>query len=184
MAGIFTRNALNRIMEDESLMPQQRTEQVYSLYGRALDDGYVSRSAAQQAQETALESARAEWEARQEVPDPRESDAYRALAGEFEAYKAMQAARTSADFKDVKPKFFETVYGMVDRGDDAKPVSVQLEDIRAAYEEYFLPAQGTSGRTPAVVLPSGAALAPGRGPGLAELMRAKNENPGMEIVFG
>ena len=50
MAGIFTRNALNKIMEDESLTPQQRTEQVYSLYGRALDDGYISKSAAQQAQ--------------------------------------------------------------------------------------------------------------------------------------
>ena len=184
MAGIFTRNALNRIMEDESLTPQQRTEQVYSLYGKALEDGYISRSAAQQAQKTALESARTEWEKGQTTPDPTESDAYRALAAEFEAYRAMQAARMSADFKDVKPKFFETVYGLVDRGDGAKPISVQMEEIRAAYEEYFLPAQGTSGRMPAVVLPSGTASAPGRGPGLAELMRAKNENPSMEVVFG
>ena len=81
MAGIFTRNALNRIMEDESLTPQQRTEQVYSLYGRALDDGYISKSAAQQAQEAAVERAKAEWEKGQTVPDPRQSDEYRALAG-------------------------------------------------------------------------------------------------------
>ena len=39
MPNIFTRNALSRIMEDENLTPQQRTEQVYSLYGRALEDG-------------------------------------------------------------------------------------------------------------------------------------------------
>ena len=183
MAGIFTRNALNKIMEDENLTPQQRTEQVYSLYGRALDDGYISKSAAQQAQETALEQARAEWEKGLTTPDPRASDEYKALEGEFSAYKAMQAARTSADFKEVKPKFFETVYGLVNREDGAKPVDAQLEDIREAYEEYFLPAQGTPGRTPAVVLPSWTAPAPGRGPGLAELMKAKNENPGMEVVF-
>ncbi len=183
MAGIFTRNALNKIMEDENLTPQQRTEQVYSLYGRALDDGYISKSAAQQAQQDALESAKAAWAKEQTPPDPRASDEYKALEGEFSAYKAMQAARTSADFKEVKPKFFETVYGLVNREDGAKPVDAQLEDIREAYEEYFLPAQGASGRTPAVVLPSWTAPAPGRGPGLAELMKAKNENPGMEVVF-
>ena len=74
MAGIFTRNALNKIMEDESLTPQQRTEQVYSLYGRALDDGYISKSAAQQAQEATGEQARAEWEKVQTVPGPKHSD--------------------------------------------------------------------------------------------------------------
>ena len=39
MAGIFTRNAIGRIMADESLTLEQRAEQVYSLYGRALDEG-------------------------------------------------------------------------------------------------------------------------------------------------
>jgi hypothetical protein len=41
----------------------------------------------------------------------------------------------------VKPKFFETVYGMVDRKDGAKPVEEQLKGIRENYEEYFTPAQ-------------------------------------------
>ena len=53
MANIFTRKALNDIMSNEELTPEQRTEQVFGLYGRALDDGYIAKAAAQQAQQTA-----------------------------------------------------------------------------------------------------------------------------------
>ena len=141
MGNIFTRAALSKIMADENLTPEQRTVQVFSLYGRALDDGYIAKAAAQQAQETALENARTEWEKGVKTPNPKESDDYKALAGEFDAYKAMQTARGSKDFESVKPKFFETVYGMVDRKDGAKPVEEQLKGIREKYEEYFNPAQ-------------------------------------------
>lgn len=140
MGNIFTRKALNDIMGNEGLTPEQRTEQVFSLYGRALDDGYIAKTAAQQAQQTALDNAKAEWEKGVKAPDPMESDAYKALKGEFDAYKAMQAARGSKDYAGVKPKFFETVYGMVDRGDGAKSVEEQLKGIRENYEEYFTPA--------------------------------------------
>lgn len=141
MANIFTRKALNEIMANEGLTPEQRTEQVFGLYGRALDDGYIAKTAAQQAQQTALDNARAEWEKGITTPDPRESDAYKELQGQFDAYKAMQTARGSSEFKGIKPKFFETVYGMVDRGDGAKPVEEQLKGIREQYEEYFEQAQ-------------------------------------------
>lgn len=141
MPKIFTRDALNKIMADENMTPEQRTEAVYGLYGRALDDGYIAKTAAQQAQQTALDNAKAEWEKGVKVPDPKESDDYKALQGEFNAYKAMQAARASEDYKGVKGKFFETVYGMVDRKDGAKPVTEQLADIRKGYEEYFEPEQ-------------------------------------------
>ena len=141
MSNIFTRKALNDIMGNEGLTPEQRTEQVFSLYGRALDDGYIAKTAAQQAQQTALDNAKAEWEKGVKVPDPKESDAYKQLQGEFDSYKAMQQARTSEDYKGVKGKFFETVYGMVDRKDGAKPVAEQLADIRKGYEEYFEPEQ-------------------------------------------
>ena len=139
MPNIFTRKALNEIMSNEGLTPEQRTEQVFGLYGRALDDGYIAKGAAAQAQETALNNAKAEWEKGVKVPDPKESDDYKALQGEFNAYKAMQAARASEEYKGVKDKFFETVYGMVDRKDGAKPVAEQLADIRKGYEEYFEP---------------------------------------------
>lgn len=137
MGNIMTRAEINKIMADENLTPEQRTEKVMALYGRALDDGYVSKTAAQTAQETALASAKADWEKSITPPDIKASDEYKALQGQFDAYKAMQAARTSEEYKDVKPKFFETVYGMVQRGDGAKPVKDQLTELRGSYEEYF-----------------------------------------------
>lgn len=137
MGNIFTRKALSDIMANEGLTPEQRTEQVMGLYGRALDDGYVSKSAAQSAQETALNNAKAEWEKSIVKPDPKESDEYKTLRGEFDAYRTMQQARTSDDYKEVKPKFFETVYGMVSREEGAKSVKDQLAEIRGNYEEYF-----------------------------------------------
>ena len=141
MADIFTRKAIGDIMANEGLTPEQRTEQVFALYGRALDDGYVGKAAAKQAQDTALANAKADWEKELKTPDPKESDEYKQLQGEFTAYKQMQTARGSKDFEGVKPKFFETVYGMVDRGDGAKPVEEQLKGIRENYEEYFTEAK-------------------------------------------
>lgn len=57
----------------------------------------------------------------------RERDMLRAIGGE--------------DFAGVKPKFREQVFGMLQTGDDAKPVSEQLTGIREKYEEYFIPAE-------------------------------------------
>lgn len=139
MAGIFTRKTISDIMTNEQLTPEERTDQVFSLYGRALDDGYVTKSAAKASMDEALASAKAEWEKGVQHPDPKESDDYKALRGEFDAYKAMQTARNSEDYKGVKGKFFETVYGMVDRADGAKPIKEQLDEIRKGYEEYFDP---------------------------------------------
>lgn len=141
MGNIFTRKALNEIMSNEGLTPEQRTEQVFGLYGRALDDGYIAKSAATAAQETALANAKAEWEKGLSTPDPKESDEYKNLLGEFTSYKQMQTARGSKEYEGVKPKFFETVYGMVKREDGAKPVEEQLKGIREKYEEYFEAAQ-------------------------------------------
>lgn len=137
MPGIFTRKSLAEIMANETLTAEERTDQVFSLYGRALDDGYVTKSAAKAAQESAIEQAKADWEKNQVKPNVKESDEYKALQGEFAAYKTMQSARNSADFAEVKPKFFETVYGLLNHEDGAKPVKEQLADIRGQYEEYF-----------------------------------------------
>ena len=184
MSNIFTRKALNDIMGNEGLTPEQRTEQVFSLYGRALDDGYIAKTAAQQAQETALNNAKAEWEKGLKTPDPRESDAYKQLQGEFDSYKAMQQARTGKDYAGVKPKFFEAVYGMVDRGEGAKPLTEQLAGIREQYEEYFTPAEPTPtpGRpAPKVVLPTGGKPAPGAKLTLAEAMKRANAGEQVDI---
>lgn len=137
MAGIFTRKTIAEIMSNEALTPEERTDQVFSLYGRAIDDGFITKGAAAAAQQAALETAKQEWEKTITKPDPKESDEYKALLGQFDAYKTMQIARNSEEFRDVKPKFFETVYGMVNREDGAKSVKDQLAEIRGNYEEYF-----------------------------------------------
>ena len=141
MAGIFTRKSLAEIMGNEALTPEERTDQVFSLYGRAIDDGYITKGAAKAAQDSAIEQAKADWEKGITKPNPKESDEYKALESEFASYKTMQTARTSEEYSAVKPKFFETVYGMIDRKDGAKPVTEQLEGIKKSYEEYFMPEQ-------------------------------------------
>ena len=138
MPGIFTRKTIAEIMANDQLTPEERTDQVFSLYGRALDADYITKGAAQAAQTAALDAAKADWEKGVTHPDPKESDVYKALQGEFDAYKSMQKARTSEEYKGIKPKFFETVYGMIDRKDGAKPVKDQLADIRTNYDEYFM----------------------------------------------
>lgn len=137
--SIFTRKALTDILNNEDLTADQRADRVFALYGRALDDGYIDKGAAQQAQQTALEKAREEWEKGQQPPDPKESEDYKKLMGEFEDFKTMQAARTSKAYERVKGKFFEQVYNLVDRSDGAKPVEEQLKAIEEQYAEYFTP---------------------------------------------
>jgi len=148
MGNIFTRGAIGKIMSNEELSPEQRTEEVFSLFGRALDEGYIAKSAAQAAQETALNNAKEEWQKSIPKPNIKESEEYKALQGEFDAYRTMQTARASDDFKGVKPKFFETVYGMIDRKDGAKPVKEQLEAIQKDYDEYFVTQQESPKKTP------------------------------------
>jgi hypothetical protein len=154
MAGIFTRKSISEIMSNDQLTPEERTDQVFSLYGRAIDDGFITKGAAAAAQASALEQAKTEWEKGVKAPDPKESDEYKALRGEYDAYKAMQTARTSKEYEGVKPKFFETVYGMIDRGDGAKSVEEQLKGIRENYEEYFTAAPAPAGQKPTFGAPT------------------------------
>ena len=141
MAGLFTRAAVDKIESNAELTPEQRTEQIFALFGRALDEGYISRTAAQQAQETAINQAKQAWEKDQPKPNVLESEEYKKLQGEFDGYKAKQSARNSDDFKEVKPKFFDRVYDLIDRADGAKPVAEQLAALKKDYEEYFTAAE-------------------------------------------
>ena len=141
MAGIFTRPELAKILNNADLTPEERADQIFSLYGRALDDGYVTKKAAETAQNSAIESARKEWEKNQPKVNVLETPEYKELQGQFDGYKAKQTARNSDDFKDVKPKFFDRVYDLIDRADGAKPVTEQLAELKKDYEEYFNPAE-------------------------------------------
>ena len=136
MAGIFTRGALDKIMQNADLTPEQRTEQVFSLYGRALDDGYVAKSAAEEAKQAAVEAAKAGFKVPNPI-DPKTTPEYLELKRERDMLRAIGGD----DFAQVKPKFREQVFGMLDRGEKAKAVSEQLTGIREKYEEYFTTAQ-------------------------------------------
>jgi hypothetical protein len=136
MAGIFTRKQLSAILAEETT-PEEKADAIFSLYGRALDDGYVTKAAALAEKEAAVEAAKKDVK----LPPITESSEYKALQAEFDGYKAMNNARTSADFSNVKPKFFEAVYNKLDRSEGAKPVKEQLDTIKQTYEEYFLPTE-------------------------------------------
>ena len=140
MAGIFTRKALTAILNDADATPEERADQIFSLYGRAVDDGFVTKAAAEAAKAAAIDQAKTEWEKNIPQVNVLESEEYKALKGEFEGYKTKQTARTSEEFKDVKPKFFDRVYDLISREDGAKSVSDQLAEIKEKYEEYFVPA--------------------------------------------
>lgn len=132
MAGIFTRGALDKIMANADLTPEQRTEQVFALYGRALDDGYISKGAAEEAKNAAVEAAKAGFKAPDPI-DPKTTPEYMEIVRERDMLRAIGGD----DFQAVKPKFREQVFGMLDRGEKAKPVAEQLTGIREKYEEYF-----------------------------------------------
>ena len=160
MAGIFTRKELGKILGNEDLTPEERADQIYSLYGRALDDGYISRTAADAAQNAAIETARKEWEANAPKPNVLESDEYKKLLGEFDGYKARQTARNSEEYAGIKPKFFDRVYDLIERGEGAKPVNEQLAELRKDYEEYFTaadpaPSKPQFGAKPEGAMPKG-----------------------------
>lgn len=139
MAGIFTRKALADVLNGEST-PEEKVDAIYSLYGRAIDDGYVTKAAANAAKQDAIEQAKAD--ALKDAPKPSiaDSDEYKALQSEFNAYKTKQEARSSADYAGVKPKFFDAVYDKIDRAEGAKPIAEQMQALRENFEEYFNPA--------------------------------------------
>lgn len=134
MAGIFTRGALDKILNNAELTPEQRTEQIFSLYGRALDEGYISKSAAEESKQAAIDAAKAGFK----VPDPVDPKTTKEFL-DLQAERDMLRAIGGEDFQSVKPKFREQVFGMLKRGEDAKPISEQLTSIREKYDEYFTP---------------------------------------------
>lgn len=136
MAKIYTREEVNKIINNEELSADEKTERLFSLYGRALDDGYISKSAAQQAQASAIEAAKAEAIKGFQAPDVTQSDEYKKIAQERDMLRAIGGD----DFATVKPKFREAVFSMLDRSDKAPTVADQLKAIGEKYEEYFTPA--------------------------------------------
>lgn len=137
MAGIFTRKALTAILTGEGREEEINT--IMALYGKAIEDGYVSKTIAEEDRAAAITAALEDAKKNAPAPDIKNSDEYKALQTEYNAYKVKQEARTSADYADVKPKFFDAVYDKIDRGENAKPIAEQMQAMRENFAEFFTP---------------------------------------------
>ena len=102
--NIFTREAVDKIITNTDLTDEQKRESIFGLYGRALDDGYVSKKTAEEQKNQAIETTKAGFKVPEPV-DPKTTQEYIALQTERDMLRAIGGE----DFQSVKPKFRETV---------------------------------------------------------------------------
>ena len=136
----YTREAVSGILGNDELTPKQKEDKLFALYGQAISEGYISVTEAQTATQNAVDAAKKEWEANIPKVNVLETPEYKELQGQFDGYKTRQEARNSADYAEIKPKFFDRVYDLLDHSDKAKPITEQLAELKKDYEEYFNPA--------------------------------------------
>lgn len=96
---------------------------------RSLAANYVLKSDVQ-AQVDAAKNA-----AKPEPVDPKTTPEYIEILNERDMLRAIGGE----DFAQVKPKFRETVFGMLDRSEKAKPIAEQMVGIKEKFEEYYFP---------------------------------------------
>ena len=108
-------------------VPEDQVDAIMAERNRTLND-YVPKSDLQQQIDAAVQKAKEE--AAQKPVNVLETEEYKKLEGELAKTKAF----TSEDFALVKPKFRDSVWGLLDHD---KPVAEQLPKIAEQYEEYF-----------------------------------------------
>ena len=110
-------------------LSKEQIEYIMTESGRSLSANYVLSSDVQTRIDEAVKAAQPQPIDVKTTPEytelQRERDMLRAIGGD--------------DFAGVKPKFREQVYGMIQTGNDAKPINEQLTGIREKYDEYFIP---------------------------------------------
>lgn len=135
--------AFSRATLKEYGLTAEQTDRVMALYGQSVQDKTPNseiNEIKQQAAAEALQNA--------PKPNPKDSEEYKALAQDFEQYKTKQSTITGAEFQTVKEKFRDTVYGMLEKGEQAKPITEQLEQIKTSYEEYFVAGEASKLNVP------------------------------------
>ena len=164
--GLFTRKAINAILSDQNITPEEQAEQIFALHGRVLDEGYITKSAAQAATAAAVEAAEEKVKSGIVIPNAKDSEEYKELQEQFKAYKTKQEARLAPEYKGIKPKFFDAVYDKIDRAEGAATLEEQLLKIKNDYEEYFIPekkAEEKDTPKPQFGAPSEGAMPSGKG---------------------
>lgn len=122
----FTRKSLAGLGLNED-----QIEKVMTLHGTSMSD-FIPKSELQGKIDDAL--ADAQKNALQNV-QIKETEEYKAVAEERDMLRALGGD----DFSSVKPKFRETVYKMLERGEKAPAIAEQLKTVAEKYEEYFTP---------------------------------------------
>lgn len=128
--ALFKRDTLR-----EKELTEDQVDYIMTEAGRALAADYIPKSDVQARIDAALEEARKAAPVQVKVQD---SEEYKALAAELAKTKAL----ATEDFAAVKPKFRESVWGMLDH---EKPVAEQLPEIQKQYEEYFVKQEAAEG---------------------------------------
>lgn len=108
---------------------EEQIEYIMTESGRRLATDYTLTSDVQARIDEAVKAVKPEPVDVKTTPEymevVRERDMLRTIGGD--------------EFQNVKPKFREAVFGMLDRGEKAAAIPDQLNGIREKYEEYFIP---------------------------------------------
>ena len=109
-------------------LTKEQIEYIMTESGRSLSANYTLNSDVQTRIDEAVKAVKPEPVDVKTAPEyvavVRERDMLRTIGGE--------------EFQNVKPKFRETVFDMLDRGEKAAAIPDQLTGIREKYEEYFI----------------------------------------------
>ena len=119
-------------------VPEDQVDAIMAARNQTLNDtlaGYVPKADVQKQIDAAVAAV-----PKPDPIDPVTTDAYKALARERDMLRAIGGD----EFSGVKPKFREQVFGMLDRGEKAKPIKDQLAGIKEKFEEYFVPQEEPS----------------------------------------
>lgn len=122
-------------------LSKEQIEYIMTESGRSLSANYTLNSDVQARIDEAVKAVKPEPVDIKTTPEymevVRERDMLRTIGGD--------------EFQTVKPKFRETVFGMLDRGEKAAAIPDQLTGIKEKYEEYFVsdePAKPDQKNTP------------------------------------
>ena len=110
-------------------LSEEQVEKVMTLHGTSMQD-FIPKSELQEK----IDAAIADEKSKTPAVDVKESEEYKALAGEYESFKRKTESTSKLLKGGVKEKFVDNVFSMLD---PEKPAEEQLERIRGEYEEYF-----------------------------------------------
>ena len=134
-------------LKDKGLTDDQ-IEWLLTESNRALAANYMPKSDLQEQIDAAVAEAKKDFPKAVKIED---SDEYKAVAAERDMLRAIGGE----EFSSIKPKFRETVYSMIQRGEDAPSLEDQLGQVKAKFEEYFVEADPKPKNTPVFSKPGG-----------------------------